>query len=74
MTLSIGTPSPEAVADALEVAKLGGDLPRLAAVCIHQAALHDGEGRQRLLEGAAALRWAERLLTELVLLEEADSG
>ena len=61
------TPTPEEVADALMVAELGGDLPRLALVCRHQAAagLYDAAGRQRLLDSAVSLEWGARILVEL---------
>lgn len=58
-------PTPEAVADAMEVAKMGGDLPRLAAVCLDRADHHEGVGRQRLLDAAAALTWANQILVAL---------
>ncbi len=58
-------PSPEQIADALKVAEMGGDLPRLAAVCLDQAGRYEGEGRQRLLDAGAALTWASQLLDAL---------
>jgi len=57
--------TPEAVADALVVAALGADLGRLAIVCRHVADQHGDVGRQRLLDCAAALGWAARLLAVL---------
>jgi hypothetical protein len=55
-------PTPEAVADALEVAAMGGDLGRLAEVCRARADAFEGDGRQRLLDAAAAMTWAAQLL------------
>lgn len=58
-------PSPAAIADAMKVAELGGDLPRLAAVCRACAADTEGEGRQRLLDAAEALAWTAALVAAL---------
>jgi hypothetical protein len=59
------TPSPEAVADAMAVAAMGGDLPRLAEVCRARAGGFDEAGRQHLLDAAEAMEWAGRLLAVL---------
>jgi hypothetical protein len=58
-------PSPEQIADALKVAEMGGDLPRLAEVCRHQAELYQGDGRQRLLDAAEALAWGAKVLAAM---------
>jgi hypothetical protein len=58
-------PTLESVMDALKVGELGGDLPRLAAVCLDRADHHEGVGRQRLLAAAAALSWANQILMTL---------
>jgi hypothetical protein len=58
-------PTPEQIADVLEVAAMGGDLDRLAAVCLDQADHYEGVGRQRLLDAAESLAWAGRLLAIL---------
>ena len=68
------TPSPEQIADAMAVAEMGGDLGRLAAVCLHQADLYQGDGRQRLLDSAEALGWTARLLEVLDDHGEARGG
>ena len=62
---STPAPTPEAVADALTVAEMGGDVGRLALVCEDQARHHQGEGRQRLLAAAASMRWTASLLALL---------
>jgi hypothetical protein len=61
------TPTPAEVADALTVATLGGDLGRLAEVCLHVADRHDEDslGRRRLQAAAKALDWAAQLLAVL---------
>jgi 2C-methyl-D-erythritol 2,4-cyclodiphosphate synthase len=59
------TPTPEAIVDALEVAALGGDLGRLAAVCLDQSSRYQDAERQRLLDAAAALSWANQILVAL---------
>lgn len=59
------TPSPEAVADAMAVAAMGGDLPRLAEVCRMRAGGFGEAGRQRLLNAAETMEWAGRLLAIL---------
>lgn len=61
MTRAI-TPSPAEVRDALEVAALGGDLARLAAVCSARASTMPEPGRTRLHRVAAAMRWAVELI------------
>jgi hypothetical protein len=68
--------TPEEVADALMVAELGGDLPRLAEVCRHQAGagLYDAAGQQRLLAGAVSLEWGARILAELDRLRAAEKA
>jgi hypothetical protein len=58
-------PSPEQVADVLEVAALGGDLDRLAAVCLDQAGRYEGAGRQRLLDAAEVLAWGAKLVAAM---------
>jgi hypothetical protein len=55
-------PTPEQIADCLKVAQLGGDLDRLAAVCLDQAGRYEGAGKQRLLDCAESLLWAAQLL------------
>jgi hypothetical protein len=75
--MTASAPTPERIADCLMVAQMGGDLARLSLVCTHQAALHEGVGRQRLLDSAAALGWAARLLAALEAQEaqeEKDGG
>lgn len=67
-------PTPERIAGCLEVHRLGGDLARLAAVCEDQAPRYQGVARQRLVDSAAALSWAQRLLHEIEKLEEEDGG
>jgi hypothetical protein len=58
-------PTPEAVADALAVAEMGGDLDRLAAVCRLQADHYEGDGRQRLLDAAEKLEWGAKVLAAM---------
>jgi hypothetical protein len=58
-------PTPEMIADAMEVAALGGDPRRLAEVCRIRADASDAAGRQRLLDAADAMEWAGRLLSIL---------
>ncbi len=76
MTAPAPTPTPESVADALNVAAMGGDLSRLALVCRHQAGagLYDAAGQQRLLESAASLEWGARILAELDRLQAAEKA
>lgn len=62
-------PSPAAIADALTVAEMGGDLGRLSLCCEDQARHHQGEGRQRLLDAAAAMRWTAQLVEALAAQE-----
>jgi hypothetical protein len=59
------TPTPEQVADCMRVAQLGGNLDRLAAACLDQSSRYEGDGRQRLIDAAAALSWTGRLLAAL---------
>lgn len=63
------TPTAEEVADALTVAGMGGDLPRLAEVCLARAGDAEGISRQRLLDAGAALAWTARLIAALDTLE-----
>lgn len=65
MTTPPSAPSPAAIADAMRVAELGGDVARLALVCEDQAKQHEGIGRQRLLDAAAAMRWTALLMAAL---------
>lgn len=58
-------PTPAAIADALAVAGMGGDLPRLAEVCRARAGHFEGADRERLLEAAEALAWTGRLVAAL---------
>ena len=69
-------PSPEEIADALMVAELGGDLPRLALVCRHQAGagLYDAAGQRRLLDCAVGLEWGARVLVELGRLRATEAA
>lgn len=55
-------PTPAAIADALAVAGMGGDLPRLAQVCRARANHFEGADRERLLKAADALAWTGELL------------
>jgi cobalamin biosynthesis protein CbiD len=61
----MGPPSLESVMDALKVAGMGGDLDRLAAACLDRADHHEGVGRERLLDAAAALNWANQILAAM---------
>jgi hypothetical protein len=65
--------TPEAIADALAVAKMGGDVGRLALVCFDAADRHTGIGRQRLLDAAESLAWAGQLL-EILDDQETDGN
>jgi hypothetical protein len=64
-TLMAPTPTPEQVADCMRVAQLGGDLDRLATVCLDQASRYQGEGQQRLIDAASALSWTAQMLAGL---------
>jgi hypothetical protein len=59
------TISPEAVVDAMGVIEQGGDAVRLAEVCRIRADAFDAAGRRRLLDCAAALDFAAKLVAVL---------
>jgi hypothetical protein len=59
------TPSLESVMDALKVAGMGGDLDRLAAVCLDRAGQHEGIGRKRLLAAAESLAWGAKVMAAM---------
>lgn len=50
--------TPAELGDALAVIALGGDPQELAAACRQQAALYEGDARNRLLRSAEILRFA----------------